>query len=82
MDLSSAPDAQSMGEFLRRSPPAPAFRPPGVPMVRMADYTVETSTGERLHVTQKADFGLAPGVHVSVQEDHGVIRLVAIDKGS
>jgi len=77
-DLSTARDGDTVGDFLRRSPTGP-MRPSDVPTVRMADYTVVTGEGKKLHITQKADNGLAPGVHVLVRDEHGVPRLVAQD---
>jgi hypothetical protein len=75
-DLSSARDGDTVGEFLRRSPASGPLRAPDVPLVRMANYTIETSAGKRLHVTQKVDKALEPGVHVVVHDEQGVPHLV------
>ena len=76
VDFSIGPELPTVGEYVRRYPPASDLRLPSIPTQRMAEYTVVTTEGKRLKITQKVAAGLDLGAHVTIIEANGSQRLV------
>ena len=76
LEFSIGSEATNAFEYFQRYPPVFAWRIANYPTERMAEFTVVTTQGTRLKVTQRLTPGLEVGVHVTVSEANGSYQLV------
>jgi len=70
-DLSIAPDLVTLGGYFSRFNTGNPMHGPNVPTILYGEFTVQTTDGRHVHVTQPAQSELQPGAHVLIQSVDG-----------